>query len=111
MIIMSPRMELITAAQVMALGSVSEASLISSAALDQHMHSRYHLRLSTPHSHICTPQSKPTMERTDVDKPTMKDVPVVLHPPSLVNDVKTSLASLRGARTQIGIMMAKRPTI
>jgi len=51
------------------------------------------------------------MERTEVDKPTMTDVPVELHPPPLVNSVKTDLALFLGARTQIGIIMAKRPTI
>ena len=66
---------------------------------------------AVPHSHICTPQSKPSMDTMEVDRPTITDVPVLLHPPPLLNSVKTALAVFLGASTHNGITMANRPTI
>ena len=71
----------------------------------------YRRCVTVPHLHICTPQSKPSMERMDVDKPTITDVPLEFHPPPLVNSVKTAVAVFRGARTHRGMTIAKRPTM
>lgn len=51
------------------------------------------------------------MDTIDVDKPTMTDVPVLLHPPPLVNCVKTFLALFLGDKTHRGITIAKSPTM
>jgi hypothetical protein len=58
---------------------------------------------------MCTAQSNPNIEMIGVSNPIITDTPVLLHPPLLENSVKTAFALLRGARTQSGIIMAKRP--
>ena len=58
-----------------------------------------------------TPQSEPSMERSNVDNPTMTDVPVELHQPPLENSRKTEWAVFLGVSTHRGIIIAQRPTI
>ena len=107
---MKPSIALRITAQVMALGNVSDASLISSAIGSYRL--ALHAETDTvPHLHICTPQSKPNMDTMEVDRPTITDVPVLLHPPPLLNSVKTAAAVFLGASTHKGITIANRPTI
>jgi hypothetical protein len=46
---------------------------------------------------------------TAVRMPTRAEVPSLFHPPPLLKVVNTSLAFARGARTQRGIKIAKKP--
>jgi len=58
---------------------------------------------------MCTEQSKPIIELNAVSNPIIYAVPIVGQLPPLLNCVNATFAEFRGARTQSGITMAKRP--
>ncbi len=95
---------------IIALGTVAEASLISSAVhfaiTDQirELHWRNDVGL-----HMCTEQSYPSKALNGVLRPIMADKPVLGQPPLFVNVRRTSCAFPRGAKTHRGMMTAKRP--
>ncbi len=60
-------------------------------------------------SDICVAASEPRRETTGARIPTRQDNPVLPQPPPSLNCVNTALAWERGAKTQSGIMMAKKP--
>lgn len=85
-----PSTILTTTPQKIDLGSVSEASLIS--------------------SDICTAQSKPSMDPRGVNKPIIVARPTVGQLPPLKKSSKATRALFfEGAITSRGMMMAKRP--
>ncbi|KAE8159231.1 hypothetical protein BDV40DRAFT_273702 [Aspergillus tamarii] len=85
----NPAQSLMRTEVIIAFGRVSDASLIS--------------------SDMYTAQSYPIRAVIVVENPTNVAVPVLFHPPPLLNSVKTCWALLRGARTQSGMIMAKSP--
>ena len=84
-----PRVPLIRHVQIIARGSTKEESLIS--------------------SDMCTAESGPMKEKMGESMPTRQDRPILPQFPPSVNWVKTSSAVLRGANTQRGIRIAKKP--
>ena len=60
---------------------------------------------------MCTEQSYPTSTAIGASKPIIDDSPVVGQPPRLVNVSRASEALARGAMTQSGMIMAKKPRI
>lgn len=91
MIALYPRAPLTKTDAIIARGSVTAASLIS--------------------SDIWTAESAPSKVYTGVSNPTMKESPSDDHPPRLVNVPKTSEAEARGDSIQMGMMTAKKPTM
>ena len=58
---------------------------------------------------MCVAGSEPSRETVGLMIPTRQASPVLPQPPASVNCVKTSEVVERGAKTQSGIMMAKKP--
>ena len=101
---------------MIALGSVSDASRISSAVgyvSSQRLISLEKYREEWEkcwfHLHMWTEQSYPMSTLMGVVKPIIADSPVVGQPPLLVNSSKVVRASARGPIIQRGMMMAKKP--
>lgn len=59
---------------------------------------------------MCTMQSKPSVVPYWLLKPTIKETPILLQSPPLLNSVKTDFALACGARIHNGVMMANKPT-
>jgi hypothetical protein len=58
---------------------------------------------------MCVAASEPSREKMGASWPTRHERPMLPHPALSWNEPKTSLAELRGPRTQIVIKMAKKP--
>ena len=104
-----PIVPLTTTPNIIACGRVFEASLISSAEILSSVPGV--IGWSCVYAPMCTAQSNPVSEGTTPPMPTMTATPVLLHPPPLLNVVKTLWGSDIGARTQRGMMMTKNPMI
>ena len=87
--IAKPRVPFRTAVHIIASGNIREASLIS--------------------SDMCVAESGPMKEKTGESIPIRQDRPMLPQLPPSVNWVNTAEAVLRGARTQSGTKMAKKP--
>lgn len=106
-----PAIPLVMSVQSMAIGNVLDASRTSSATHINQLHPLNPNHRPTPNLHICTAESGPINEFTELVIPTTNASPAVGHPALFCKPDQTSLLGAISAITQRVTRMAKKPVM